>query len=359
MRILTTLPQDDLNDVPAAARAAEAAGYDGVVTFENRNNPFLPLGVAAVSTTRLGLATGVAIAFPRSPMVVASAAWDLQIASRGRFTLGLGPQVRAHNERRFSVPWSPPAPRMREYVEALRAIWRCWETGGPLDYRGQHYRFTLMTPNFAPRSRGCPMVPVTIAAVGPHMLRLAGEVCDGVQLHPFCTRRYLDEVAVPRILEGLGRSGRRRERFEVMGGGFVATGPDEAAVARMLEWVRQRVAFYGSTPAYRPVLDVHGLGDLGAKLGALAREGRWDRMAAEIPDDVVRLFAAVGTHRTIAAEIATRLGGVADTLPISPSSEVRPDLPPDLVQDLRRIPAVFQGHGEGWEPPGRPVSAPD
>ncbi|HET6947333.1 MAG TPA: LLM class flavin-dependent oxidoreductase, partial [bacterium] len=172
MRILTTLPQDDLNDVPAAARAAEAAGYDGLVTMENRNEPFLALGVAAVSTSGIGLATGIAIAFSRSPMAVANASWDLQVASRGRFVLGLGPQVRAHNEKRFSVPWSAPAPRMREYAEALRAIWRCWEKGEPLAYRGQHYTFTLMTPNFTPQSTGQPMVPVTLAAVGPAMLRV-------------------------------------------------------------------------------------------------------------------------------------------------------------------------------------------
>lgn len=167
MRILTTLPQDDLNDVPAAARGAEAAGYDGLVTMENRNEPFLALGVAAVHTTRIGLCTGIAIAFSRCPMAVANASWDLQVASRGRFVLGLGPQVRAHNEKRFSVPWSAPAPRMREYVEALRAIWRCWEKGEKLAYRGQHYTLTLMTPNFTPTSTGQPMVPVTLAAVGP------------------------------------------------------------------------------------------------------------------------------------------------------------------------------------------------
>ncbi len=224
MRVLTPLPQDDLVDVPAAARAAEAAGYDGVVTMENRNEPFLALGVAAVATSRVELHTGIAIAFARSPMAVANAAWDLQTASRGRFVLGLGSQIRAHNENRFSVPWSAPAPRLREYVEALRAIWRAWQTGAKLDYRGQHYHFTLMTPNFTPRSTGQPMVPVTIAAVGPAMLRLAGEVCDGVRLHPFCTRRYVDEVVLPQLQAGMARSGRSREHFEISGGGFVATG---------------------------------------------------------------------------------------------------------------------------------------
>ena len=348
MRILTTLPQDDLNDVPAAARAAEAVGYDGLVTMENRNEPFLALGVAAVSTSRIGLATGIAIAFSRSPMAVANASWDLQAASRGRFVLGLGPQVRAHNEKRFSVPWSAPAPRMREYVEALRAIWRCWEKGEQLAYRGQHYTFTLMTPNFTPTSTGQPMVPVTLAAVGPAMLRVAGEVGDGVRLHVFCTRRYLDEVVLREVRAGLARSGRSREHFEVSGGGFIATGSDEASVAKMVEWVRYRVAFYGSTPAYWPVLDVHGLQELGRKLNAMARAGQWDRMAAEISDDVVRLFAAVGTHQELARAVAERFGGVVDTVALSGGYGVRQDIPPDLVQDIRRIPSVFAGHRTGW-----------
>jgi probable F420-dependent oxidoreductase len=348
MRVCTTLPQDDLNDVPAAARAAEAAGYDGLVTMENRNEPFLALGVAAVATTRIGLATGIAIAFSRSPMPVASASWDLQVASRGRFVLGLGSQVRAHNEHRFSVPWSPPAPRLREYVEALRAIWRCWEKGEKLTYQGRHYRFTLMTPNFTPVSTHQPMVPVTLAAVGPAMLRVAGEVADGVRLHPFCTRRYLDEVVMRELRAGLGKPGRRREQFEISGGGFIATGADEAAVARMVEWVRYRIAFYGSTPAYWPVLEVHGLGELGRKLNVMSKAGQWDAMAGEISDDVLRLFTAIGTHRELAGAIAARFGGVADTVALSGGYGVRQHIPPELIQDLQRIPAAFSGFPAGW-----------
>jgi len=348
MRFLTTLPQDDLTGVPVAARAAEAAGYDGLVTMENRHEPFLALGVAAVSTSRIGLATGIAIAFARSPMAVANASWDLQVASRGRFVLGLGPQVRAHNEKRFSVPWSAPAPRMREYVEALRAIWRCWEKGETLAFRGRHYTFTLMTPNFTPTSTGQPMVPVTLAAVGPAMLRVAGEVGDGVRLHGFCTRRYLDEVVLREVRAGLARSGRARQHFEISGGGFIATGADATDVAKMVEWVRYRVAFYGSTPAYWPVLEVHGLQDLGRKLHAMSKAGQWDRMAAEIPDDVVRLFAAVGTHRELVRAIAERFGGVVDTVALSGGYGTRQDIPPDLVQDIQRIPSVFAGHRTGW-----------
>jgi probable F420-dependent oxidoreductase len=343
MRILTTLPQDDLTAAAGAARAAEAAGYDGIVTSENRHDPFLSLGIAAVSTSRVALCTGIAIAFSRSPMAVANASWDLQVASRGRFVLGLGSQVRAHNEKRFSVPWSPPAPRLREYVEALRAIWRCWEKGEPLAYRGRHYTFTLMTPNFTPGSHGQPMVPVTIAAVGPAMLRVAGEACDGVRLHGFCTRRYLDQAVLAELRAGWARSGRARAQFEIAGGGFIATGPDEATVAKMFEWVRTRVAFYASTPAYWPVLEVHGLHELGRKLNVMAKTGQWDRMGAEISDDVVHLFAVVATHRELAGAIERRFGGVTDAVTLSGGYGVHQDIPPDLIQDIRRIPSAFAG----------------
>jgi probable F420-dependent oxidoreductase len=348
MRLLTTLPQDDLTLVPAATRAAEAAGYDGVVTSENKNDPFLALGVAAVHSTRLALATGIAIAFSRSPMPVANLSWDLQVASRGRFVLGLGSQVRAHNENRFSVPWSAPAPRLREYVEAVRAIWRAWETGEKLAYRGHHYKFTLMTPNFTPASTGQPMVPVTLAAVGPAMLRLAGEVCDGVRLHGFCTRRYADDVVLRELRLGMAKSGRPRESFEISGGGFIATGPDDASVAKMLEWVRYRVAFYASTPAYWPVLDAHNLQELGRKLNVMSKAGQWDQMAAEISDDVVRLFAAVGPHRDLAREVERRFGGVADAVGLSGGYGVRQDIPPDLIQDIRKIPSAFTGFHTSW-----------
>jgi probable F420-dependent oxidoreductase len=348
MRILTTLPQDDLMQVPEAARAAEAAGYDGVVTAENRNDPFLALAVAAVSTSRISLQTGIAISFSRSPMPVANTSWDLQRASRGRFVLGLGSQVKAHNENRFSVPWTPPAPRMREYVRALRAIWRNWEKGEKLDFRGQHYRFTLMTPNFTPVSTHEPMVPVTIAAVGPAMLRVAGEVGDGVRLHPFCTRQYIDEVVMRELRAGMIKSGRTRERFEIVGGGFIGTGPDDAAVAKMVEWVRYRVAFYGSTPAYWPVLAVHGLHDLGRKLNLMSKAGQWDRMAAEISDDVVRLFAVIGTHAELPKLVAERFGGVSDAVAVSGGYGVHQDVPADIVQEIRKISSPFQGHASGW-----------
>lgn len=348
MRVLTSLPQDDLRKTAAAAQAAETAGYDGALTMENKNDPFLAHAIAAVSTERMQLGTSVAIAFPRSPMVVANASWDLQIASRGRFVLGIGPQIRPHNERRFSVPWTAPAPRLREYVQSLRAIWTAWETGERLRYEGKHYTFTLMPPYFIPATKHMPMVPITLAAVGPHSLRLAGELADGVRLHGFCTRRYLTEEIMPRLTEGMARSGRERSSFEITGGGFIATGPDDAAVAKMVEYTRGRIAFYGSTPGYWPVLDLHGLGDLGRKLNTLSKQGKWAEMAAEVPDDVVALFTAIGTYTEIGSAIERRFGGLSDALNVGGTTLAPTGLPPDLLADIKRIPTTFSAYRIPW-----------
>ena len=348
MRLYTTLPQDDLNHSATDAGAAETAGFDGLVSMENQHAPFLPHAAAIPATSKIRLMTGIAIAFARSPMAVAEACFDLQASSGGRFILGLGSQVRAHNERRFSVPWSAPVPRMKEYIEALRAIWTCFEKDERLCYEGEHYQFTLMTPNFKPPASGQPMVPVTIAAVGPAMLRLAGEVCDGVRLHGFCTRKYIDEVVMKELETGMKRSGRKRENFEIVGGGYVVTGPDEETVAKNLEWVRYRVAFYGSTPNYFPLWEVHGLEDLGKKLHQMSRDKQWDKMANEIDDDVVRLFAAVGTFDTVAKEVETRFGGVSDAVASGMRESDDPCMPPDLIQDIQRINSVFKGYATPW-----------
>ena len=207
MRVFTTVPQHDLRRVPAAAREAEAQQYDGIISMENQHDPFLALAVAGVATERVELHTGVAISFARTPMAVAQVGWDLAGSTGGRFVIGLGSQVRGHNERRFSVPWTPPAPRMREYVQVLRAIWRCWKTGEKPAYEGQHYRFTLMTPNFTPPPIEAPPPAVMIAAVGPAMLKVAAEECDGAKLHGFCTRKYLTDEIMPRIEAGLAKTG--------------------------------------------------------------------------------------------------------------------------------------------------------
>ena len=343
MRVFTMLPMRHWREAGPFAAAAEAAGFDAVMTAELGHDVFTPLAFAALATERIELTPSIAVAFPRSPTIIASQAWDLQANSNGRFVLGLGSQVRGHNERRFGVTWSPPAPRLRDYVRALRAIWRCWQTGEKLDYRGDNYQLTLMTPDFSPEPTGLPMVPVTIAAVGEVMLRVAGEVCDGVRLHPLCSRRYLEEIALPRLAEGIRRSGRSRAHFDVFGGGFVVTGPDEKTVAEGLEQARRRVAFYGSTRSYLAILSLHGLDELGLKLRAMSLAGRWNEMAAEVPDDVVRIFTACGTYDEIVRAVEARFGGLADAIELNFPTGTPPGLQSEVLADVRRIPHSFQG----------------
>ncbi|HXC91507.1 MAG TPA: TIGR03617 family F420-dependent LLM class oxidoreductase [Stellaceae bacterium] len=343
MRVFAPMPPRPWREAGGFAAAAEAAGFDALATFELGHDPFAPLAVAALATERVELTTSVAVAFPRSPTVVAAQAWDLHANSRGRFVLGLGSQVKGHIERRFGVPWTPPAPRLRDYVLALRAVWRSWQTGEPLDYRGTHYQLTLMTPDFSPEPTGLPPIPVVIAAVGEAMLRVAGEVCDGVRLHPLCTRRYLEEICLPQLREGMRRGKRERARFDLNGGGFVATGPDEATVAAAMDAVRRRVAFYGSTRTYLPVLALHGYDDLGRKLHRLSVEGRWSEMPAEVSDDMVRLFAACGTYREIARAIETRFANLADSIDLAFPAGAPAELQRELLADIRSIPHQFTG----------------
>ena len=337
MRVFTTLPQENLAKIGAAAQAIEATGYTGVSTQENRHDPFLSLAVAGAATKKIELHTGVAISFVRSPMAVANVGWDLASSFGGpRVTIGLGSQVRAHNERRFSVPWTPPAPRMREYIQSVRAIWAAWKGDG------KHYRFTLMTPNFVPEAYDGPLPRLGLAAVGPFMLKVAAEEADDVKLHAFCTAKYLAESIMPILEAGLAKRGCARENFEISGGGFVVTGKDDAAVAKLFEWVRYRVAFYGSTQAYWPVFEAHELGDLGRKLNAMTRAGQWEQMAKEVSDDVVHLFAAVGRHDQIAKAIEQRFGGLVDSIGASANSAKPSDMPPDLLQDLAKIPTQYK-----------------
>ncbi len=348
MRVFTRLPMRNWHETRQAAREAEAAGFDAVMTVELGHDVFAPLAVAAMATERVELTPSVAVAFPRSPTVLASQAWDLQANSHGRFVLGLGSQVKGHNERRFGIPWTAPAPRLRDYVRALRAIWRCWESGEKLDFHSEHYTLTLMTPDFSPEPTGLPMVPVTIAAVGEAMLRMAGQVADGVRLHPLCSRRYLEEVCLPQIAVGMGRGGRTRKNFDVHGGGFIATGPDEASVTAATNAVRRRIGFYGSTRTYMPILALHGLQDLSLKLHRMSVQGRWDEMAAEVPEDVVRIFAACGSYAEIAGAIGQRYGGVADSLDLDFPPDTPPGLRRELLADIRRIPHQFTGFNTDW-----------
>ncbi len=348
MKVETGIPMDNWREAGPAAAAAEAGGFDGVLSFEIANDPFIPLAFAAVATKRIQLGTSIAVCFPRSPMIMATSAWDLHLQSKGRFTLGLGTQVKGHNVRRFSVPWSPPQPRLREYVQSLRTIWRCWETGEKLDFQGEHYAFSLMTPEFSPPKSGLGPIPVSIAAVGPALLRLAGEVCDGVRLHVFATRKYVEEMALPEIRSGLKKAGRDRSNFEVWGGGFIVTGKDEAALVKEREAVRYRIAFYGSTRSYHPILALHGWEDLGLKLHEMSKKGQWKQMAAQIPDEVLEEFAVIATYDNLVSKLTERFGGQTDcmTLPIPeaiPDSEAR-----ELIQEIKKINSPFISFPKSW-----------
>lgn len=288
----------------AAAERAERDGYDGVWASEVRHDPFPALAVAATRTSRVRLGTAIALAFARNPMSLAVLADDLQRYSRGRFVLGVGSQVRTHVVGRYSMPWTAPAPRMREFLLAVRAIWAAWDTGERLRFRGEHYRHTVMTPNFDPGPNPYGNPPILLAGVGPQMTRVAGEVADGFLVHGFTTGRYLREVTLPLLASARGGS---LDGFEVSAMPFVVTGPDPAAAASA---VRERIAFYGSTPAYRRVLELHGWGGLGDELHALSRRGRWTEMAALVPDEVLAEFAVVAPPEGVAAALQARFGGL-------------------------------------------------
>ncbi len=299
-------------DAAATAAAAEAAGYDGVWTAETAHDPFLPLALAAERTERVELGTGIAVAFARNPMTLAVVANDLQTLSEGRFVLGLGSQIKPHIEKRYSMPWSQPAARMRELVLAMRAIWASWADGSRLAFRGQFYRHTLMPPLFDPGPNPYGTPKVFLAAVGPRMTEVAGEVADGLLVHGFTTERYLREVTLPALERGLAAGGRSRTDVEVSLPGMVVTGTTDAELAAAARGVRAQLAFYGSTPAYRPVLELHGWGDLHAELHARSRRGEWEAMADLVDDDVVETFAVVAPPEDLPRRVLERFGGVVD-----------------------------------------------
>jgi probable F420-dependent oxidoreductase len=305
---------ESLRDVPALARDAEALGFDGLWASETRHDPFLPLALAALHTRRVSLGTAIAVAFPRSPTIVAHTAWDLQAASEGRLILGLGTQVKGHNERRFSVKWSAPGPRLREYILALRALWECWQTGGGVDFRGEHYSITLMTPFFAPPPIAHPRIPIYIAAVNAYNLRLAGELCDGVHLHPFHSVKYLREFALPHIEAGLAKTGRRRGDIALMTSVFMVTGRTPAELAEARQQVRAQIAFYASTRTYEPVLAAHGWQDLMPRLHRKSVEGDWAGMAALVTDEMLEVFAIEAPLDGLAAALRARYDGLLDRL---------------------------------------------
>jgi len=307
------LMSTDLRRIAAQASAAEAAGFDGLWTAETGNDPFLPLVLAAEHTQRIMLGTAIAVAFARSPMTVAYTAWDLARLSQGRFVLGLGSQVKGHIERRYNMPWQPPAARMREYVEALRAIFKSWREGGStLSYQGRFYRFSLMTPFFTPPAHQWSDIPIYIAGLNPRITALAGELCQGFIVHTFHTPRYLREVVIPNLEAGLARAGRQRSEIELVSGLFAITGDTERERAAEREAVRRQIAFYASTRAYRPVLELHGWGEIALRLNQRAARGDWAGMAGEIGEEMLETFAISAPLEQIGQAIADRYGGLLD-----------------------------------------------
>ena len=296
-----------------SARQLEAAGYSGVWTAETSHDPFLPLVLAAEHTERVEIGTSIAVAFARNPMLLANIGWDLQAYSGGRFILGLGSQIKPHITKRFSMEWSHPAPRMREMIQAVRAIWDTWLDGTPLQFRGEFYRHTLMTPFFTPPASDLADVGVPkiyLAGVGELMTEVAGEVCDGFICHGFTTEKYLREVTLPALARGRAKAGKTMDGFDIVGPSFVVTGNDEAELARAADGTRQQIAFYGSTPAYRGVLDIHGWGGLQDELNTLSKQGRWQEMGTLIDDEVLTTFAVVGEPEAIAPELGRRYADV-------------------------------------------------
>jgi probable F420-dependent oxidoreductase len=302
----------DLKTIPDYARKVEALGFDCLWSAETQHNPYLPLAVAAGVTSRIKLGTSIAVVFARSPMVTAQIAWDLQSASDGRFILGLGTQVKGHNERRFSVKFESPGPKMREAVLAIRAIWDTWQNGTKLDFKGAFYRFDLMTPFFAPEPIAHPRIPIYIAGVNRLMCRIAGEVCDGLHVHPFNSPKYLREYVQPAVEEGLAASGRTRADFTYVTMTFVVIADTEDEAARQRQAVKQQIAFYASTRTYEPVLAAHGWQDLVPHLHRKSVAGDWAGMADLITDEMLETYAVVGTYDTIARRIADRYAGLLD-----------------------------------------------
>ncbi len=328
----------DLARVPERTRAQEDLGYDGLITAEVSSDPFLPLVLAAEHSERLDLITSIAVAFARNPMTLAQLGHDLNQYSKGRFILGLGSQIAAHITKRFSMPWSHPAPRMRELILAMRAIWDCWYQGRALDFRGDYYQHTLMTPMFTPQNVATAAPRVLLAAVGPKMTEVAAEAADGIICHGFTTERYLREVTLPALERGLVKAGKERNQIQVTCPVFIVTGQDEEAFAESKQAVRAQIAFYASTPAYRPVLEVHGWGELQSELRELTKTNRWSEMADRIDDEILGAFAVVAEPDGVAEGLRQRFGGCLDrivcTASLSDSGRQR-----ELIESIRKIPS--------------------
>ncbi|HAO54290.1 MAG: LLM class F420-dependent oxidoreductase [Gammaproteobacteria bacterium] len=302
----------DLSSAGAQALELEEMGYSGILSAETSHDPFLPLAFAAQHTKEVDLITGIAVAFARTPMILANIGHDLNATSKGRFVLGLGSQIRPHITKRFSMPWSSPAARMREFILAMRAIWANWYDGESLEFTGKFYTHTLMTPFFTPTNNDYGAPRVFLAAVGPRMTEVAGEVADGIIIHAFTTEKYLREVTIPAIERGLEKSGRSRDDFEISYPCFVITGRDEKELAEAKVATKRQIAFYGSTPAYKPVLESIGAGDLQGELNTMSKQGRWAEMGTLIDDEMMSAFAVEGEPDAIAENILSRYGDIVD-----------------------------------------------
>jgi len=335
-----------VNEAADAARRAEAAGYDGWWAPETQVDAFIACAVAAERTERIELSTAIAVAFARNPMTVALQANDLQTLSGGRFSVGLGSQIKPHITKRYSMPWSHPAPRMREFVLAMRAIWATWATGERLDFRGDFYTHTLMTPFFSPGPNEFGNPKVLLAAVGPLMTEVAGEVADGILCHAFSTERYLREVTIPALERGRAKAGKTLEGFEISGPSFIVARSDPAEQAAGVQFVRGQIAFYGSTPAYRPVLELHGWGELQEELNVMTKRGEWDKLPDAIDEEVLNTFAVIGTPEEVVAEIKRRYGDAVTRMTLFAGD----DEGVAMVEALRGA----SGSGAG---PGRAVSS--
>ncbi|MGB3410738.1 MAG: TIGR03617 family F420-dependent LLM class oxidoreductase [Microthrixaceae bacterium] len=333
-----TVPTDDLSGVRNVYPALEQLGYDRVFSFEAKHDPFIPLAVAAEHTDRLQLGTALAIAFARTPMTVANAAWDLQALTGGRFTLGLGSQIRPHIEQRFSMPWSKPAARMREFVQGVHAIWDSWQDGTPLSFEGDFYTHTRMVPAFNPGPLPYPRPKILLGAVGPSMTVVAGEVADGLLVHPINTRRSLLELTLPALAEGADKAGRTADAIEIVCVTIIVTGSTDEQMHRSRESVRNQLAFYATTPAYRPVFELHGYGDLHTEAQQLSRAGRWDDMGQLVDDDLIETIAVVGEPHQIADKVRSRLDGISESVSLVNNRAPDPDHFAQVVSDLKGLP---------------------
>ncbi len=325
----------DAEHIGEHARRGEREGYDALWAPETGHDPLLILAQAASATERVQLGTGIVVAFGRSPLITATMANDVQLLSKGRLLLGLGSQIRPHIEKRYSMPWSRPAARMREYILAMRAIWSCWNEGTRLAFRGEFYRHTLMTPFFSPAPNPYGPPRVFLAAVGELMTEVAGEVADGLLVHPFTTERYLREVTLPALARGLAAAGRDRSTYQISLSGMVVVGDTEDERRANAESTRRQIAFYASTPAYRGVLELQGWGDLQPRLSDLARAGQWDAMSALVDDEMLDAFCVRAPSGDVAPAIEARFGDVVDRFAVYPSDRLGADDVARIRRDLQ------------------------